>query len=227
LCVDPDGYTVTQSEWVKSLVGNVEDTCHFGDGRPLRGSRYLYQRIPGVEVAGKRNSLRRWAAIRESLRESAVSIDDRVVLDVGCNAGMMLSSALSDGAYWGVGWDLPHVATVAQELLLATGYSRTSIVGAALDPDYPLSADIPAHIRHRINTSVVLYLAVRHHIGLLRELIDLPWAALVYEGPQGERTSELAEVLRPLLDAGALIRSTLMYRDGDSGTRPLAVLTRG
>ena len=33
------------------------------------------------------------------------SLRMKVVLDVGCNAGMMLAAALSDGALWGLGWD--------------------------------------------------------------------------------------------------------------------------
>ena len=64
------------------------------------------------------------------LAESGLAVSERLVLDVGCNAGMMLAAALADGASWGVGWDLPEVSQRAEALLLALGYSRFDLIGA-------------------------------------------------------------------------------------------------
>jgi hypothetical protein len=200
---------------------------HFGTEYALRGRRYLYQSVPIAGASGRRNSLRRWKRIRSMMAESDVGVSDRVVLDVGCNAGMMLAATLADGAAWGVGWDLPRVVEHGDGLLRALGYSRFDLVGAELDERYPLLDDIPEFLRPRLDGAVVLYLAIRHHIGFASALADVPWRALVYEGGEEESVQTLEEHLAGLR---ALCRfrvaSAIDFRDGETRSRPLALLLR-
>ena len=199
---------------------------HFGTELSLRGGRYLYQSVPVASELGRRDSARRWRMIRGMLADAGID-SAATVLDVGCNAGMMLAGALADGAQWGFGWDLPSVATQARSLLLALGFTRFDIVGAELKRDYPLMADIPARVRPELDDAVVLYLAVRHHIDFLSELGRMPWRALVYEGGETESSATIEQSLaglRALCDFE--VASVVDFRDAETRARPLAVVVR-
>jgi hypothetical protein len=75
---------------------------------------------------------------------------------------------------------------------------------------------------------VVLYLAVRHNTGFfVSGLADIPWKALVYEGGEVESVATLEESLsglRELCDFEVV--DAIDFRDGETGSRPLAVLVR-
>ena len=73
----------------------------------LRGGKYLYQSIPGMHL-GMRMIDKRWELFRRLLTEAGAGFDGNVVFDIGCNMGMMIHSALAEGARWGVGWDRPN-----------------------------------------------------------------------------------------------------------------------
>ena len=161
------------------------------------------------------------------LADSGLSVDDRLVLDVGCNAGMMLAAALADGAAWGVGWDLPEVSEQAEALLLALGYTRFDLIRGTLSPSYELGSDVPEHLRPLLNDSLVLYLAIRHHAGFVADLGSLPWRALVYEGGETESVARLEEALAPLRERTEFrVAAAVDFRDGEGLARPLAPLIR-
>jgi hypothetical protein len=161
------------------------------------------------------------------LAESGLDVAERLVLDVGCNAGMMLAAALADGASWGVGWDLPVISQRAEALLLALGYSRFDLIGRALSERYELGPDLPPHVSPLMNDSLVLYLAIREHIGFVADLAELPWRALVYEGAETESAAGLEEALAPLRQRATFrVASAADFREGEGLARPLAILIR-
>jgi hypothetical protein len=49
---------------------------------------------------------------------------------------------------------------------------------------------------------------------------------LVYEGHQGEQPEQLEELLRPLLEANAVVAHRGQVTDGYSSARPFAILMR-
>ena len=199
---------------------------HFGREAALMG-RYLYQSVPTAGARGRRDSAKRWRLISSMLAEAGVHMRDRLVCDVGCNAGMMLAAALGEGAAWGLGWDLPPVVERARSLMLALGYTRFDLVGAELTEDYSLLDDVPSRLSSRLDGAVVLYLAIRHHVGFLRELAAMPWSALVYEGGETERADRLDESLRDLRELCDFSVVTAQdFRDSETGYRPVAVLVR-
>jgi hypothetical protein len=222
--VVPDPARLTR----KLLDKDARSDLHFGTEYKLKGRRYLYQSVPGVHATGRRNSLRRWRKICSMLGDTGVTLDDRVVLDVGCNAGMMLAASLSDGALWGLGWDFPTVIKRSRELMLASGYTRFDLFGRELTADYSLLDDIPGSLHSRLPGAVVLYLAVRHNTGFfVSGLADIPWETLVYEGGEEESVATLEESLsdlRKLCDFR--VADAIDFRDGETGSRPLAVLVR-
>jgi hypothetical protein len=217
---------VLGAAWTDEIVNTGTETLHFGGLRPLRNTPYLYQRIPGIRQPGKRNTEQRWSLITDELAKLWISVAGRAVLDFGCNSGMMLHSAMAAGAAWGVGWDLPPIADLATELLHSLGTTRFTLVGCNLNEDYQYLRDVPSHLSSTLDESVVLYLAVREHVGLVRQLGQLRWRALVYEGHQGERLGELEDHLRPLLNNGVAIVRRGQLAGGYSSARPFAILLR-
>ncbi len=225
--IDFQNFCITDPmDWTKDVVDRAKDTFHFGNGRPLRGAKYLYQSVPGMLSVGKRNTTRRWKFIEGQLRKSGINILGRVVLDVGCNAGMILNSCLSSGAAWALGWDRPPVAQFTEELLLSLGSSRFKVTGANLNSEYALEQDIPAQLQPMLKEAIVFYLSVRQHIGLSDSLKRIPWRVLVYEGHQGERLEDVPEVLNSLLSDEVKVIASAALSDGDSAPRPLVILLR-
>lgn len=224
--VDFQNFAVDECRWTRDAAGRSAATLHFGGGRAFRGSRYLYQAIPRVGRPGKRSTAHRWARLCQLFKEVNLSSTGRVVLDVGCNSGMMLQEALKDGALWGLGWDRPEVAPMASEILYSLGSTRFSITPAVLSEEYDLERDIPMHCRGRLSESVVFYLSVRQHFGMMDSLRSVPFRLLVYEGHQGEKLEELDRHLAPVLMGGGEIAAQTVMADGDSAGRPLAIVVR-
>src|SRR2546423_1321061 len=69
----------------------------------LGGRRFPYQSVPGAGGGGRPDTVRRWRRVSQELRRAGLSVEGRLVLDVGCNSGMMLAEALDAGAAWGLG----------------------------------------------------------------------------------------------------------------------------
>lgn len=212
--------------WTRDILSNAKGTFHFGGGRLIRGSRYLYQSVPGLATSAKRDTSSRWQWLTRALREATLDLHGRVVLDIGCNSGLMLHAALAAGARWGLGWDRPAVARHAEELLLSLGTSRFHLYGADLHPSYRLEEDIPVRLAPALQEAVVFYLSVRQHVGVLDSLQQIPWRLLVYEGHQGEELRALPGILAPLLRDNVRCVSSSLVADGDSGPRPIALLRR-
>ena len=218
------------ADYEKHLMAKVQTatgSAHFGHKRLLRVGSYLYQQVPGVAEAAKRATRERWLRIQSLLAENNIPVERRLILDVGCNTGMMLAEALNEGAHWGIGWDKPEVIAPAQSLLWALGYTRHTLVPRMLDKRSPLWEDVPGFLQPALADSVMLYLAIRHHIGFIDAVKELRWKALVYEGSQDEGRDHLREIINEfralvpgdVIDAGVI-------QDGDCTARPLLLFLR-
>jgi PST family polysaccharide transporter len=226
--VDFQNFGLTNRDaWSQEILATAKDGFHFGYGFPFRHGRCLYQSVPCLSMTGHRNTSKRWPSYLSSLQNAGLGLHGRLVLDVGCNAGMILRQALGEGAAWGIGWDRPSVITQAQELLLSMGLSRFSLVAAEMDSTYLLQNDIPAQFHDRLGEAVVFYLSVREHIGLLDTLQTMPWRAFVYEGHETESLKDAPKLLKPLLTPGVEIAASFYLADGGSRSRPVHILRRG
>lgn len=209
-----------------TVVGGGRDAVHFGDRRRFRGGgAYLYQGIPGLEP-GKRDVARRWDSLAALLNEAGGGFADRVVMDIGCNAGLMLYGGLAHGARWGIGWDRPEVAAVAGRLLPTLGATRSVVHGGEITAETDFLAGVPERFR-AARDGVLLYLSVSDHIGFPDGVADLPWRWLVYEGHADQAVGDQFERLQqvPWL-ADADLKASAMLVDGDSPPRPVLVLQR-
>lgn len=225
--VDFQNFTIAPpSAWSRKAAHRGSNVFHFGGGRLFRSGRYLYQSIPGLSKGGKRSTERRWAFLAKEFQKMGLDISGRLVLDVGCNAGMVLNSALGIRAGWAMGWDRPEVIDQTRELLMSLGASRFDLIGAELSPKYHLERDVPEHLKPRLHGSVIFYLSVREHIGISASLGRIPWHVLVYEGHQGEGIQDSFKELASLMDENVHVAVSETLADGDSRPRPLVVLQR-
>ena len=213
--------------YLKTLARQVGAASYIGERSLIEGGSYLYHAIPGVGLPARRDPRRRMVAVAALLSEAKVSLEKRIVLDVGCNIGMMAAEYLRAGATWVHGWDRPATALSAERMLLAIGCTRFSVTGCDLDATPPLMSDVPAFLRSDFPGAVVSYLAIRGHLGWLAALQSMPWAALIYEGHEGEDEAAARQHLAELCStAGAEVAGLRLHRDGDSTPRVLAVLRR-
>jgi hypothetical protein len=225
--VDFHKFSLTSAEaWRIEILTNGEHLFHFGGTRSFRPSRYLYQSIPGMDRPGKRNSLKRWELITDTLRDAGIELKGRIVLDLGCNAGMMLYLSLVSGACWGFGWDRPNIIRSTQDLLYSLGMSRFQLKGAVLYPFYNIPNDISDNFLIHMNESVVFYLAVYGHIGLVNSINRIPWRILVFEGHQGDTIEELNRLLIMFLECDVTRLCEKYIEDGDSSGRPIIIVAR-
>lgn len=221
--------TFAFSDYEAHLKGKIEEAirvAHYGRRYLLRG-RYLYQQVPGVAETGKRATRDRWMRITRLLAENDFEVKGRLIFDIGCNTGMMLAEALNDGAQWGLGWDKPQVVEQARPLLWTLGYTRFDMTGAVLTKSTPVAAQVPNHLSRLLNRSIVFYLAIRHHLGFIDALEQIPWEAVVYEGSPEENGEALETVIREFQGRVAckVVRGGRI-EDGDTPSRPLLLFVR-
>ena len=226
--IDFQNFVLTDYDsYLRTVALDATDASHFGDSSVLRGGRYLYQSVPGLNLPSKRSIDQRMGVFARALEAAGVSVEDRLVLDIGCNIGMMMGQYLKLGASWCHGWDRKHLTPHTEKLLLALGCTRFSTIGTDISAAQPLEEDLPAFLKDRLPGCAISYLAVRGHLGWLEALSRIPWKFLIYEGHEGETQQDFERYVK---EFGALtnfrIGHLTSYFDGDSDERTLAILVR-
>ncbi|HKG46148.1 MAG TPA: hypothetical protein VKB02_05445 [Pyrinomonadaceae bacterium] len=226
--IDFQNFSLTgYGTFLKSVAVEAAAASHFGDKSILRGGRYLYQSVPGVNLPGKRNPEKRFERLLELMKEAGVSVENRLVLDIGCNIGMMMAQYLKEGALWCHGWDQETVVPHTEKLLYALGCTRFSTTGGVITQSIDLKNNLGCFLHSHLNGCVISYLAIRGHINWLDALKQIPWAFMIYEGHEGE-TAE--QSLRYLEDFKKVVPFRIgaqgEYEDGDSEPRTVAILIK-
>lgn len=213
--------------FLKSVAVEAATATHFGDKSILRGGRYLYQSVPGVDLHGKRHPEKRFRVILEMMKTSGVSLENRLVLDIGCNIGMMMAQYLKAGALWCHGWDQETVVPHTDKLLYALGCTRFSTTGGIITPSIDLKNDLGCHLQPHLHGCVISYLAIRGHINWLDDLKEIPWAFMIYEGHEWETTEQSLRYIEELKRVVPVrIGAQGEYADGDSDPRTIAILIK-
>ena len=213
--------------FLTSLAIEAAQETHFGDTTVLRGGRYLYQSVPGVKLPAKRSVANRMNTLSRLLEEAGVSVAERVVLDVGCNIGMMMSEYLKLGARWCHGWDRASTTPHTERLLFGLGCTRFSTTGTDIAKSRALKDDLPDHVATSLDGCVISYLAIRGHLDWLDSLKDIPWSFMIYEGHEGETFKDFESYLAGLRRLTNFeLGPTSTYVDGDSEERTVAILVR-
>jgi hypothetical protein len=226
--IDFQNFALTgYGEYMKSVALEAAEASHFGDKSILRGGRYLYQSVPGVNLPGKRNVEKRVEVLLALMKTAGVCVQSRLVLDIGCNVGMMMAQYLKLGALWCHGWDQDVVVPHTEKLLYALGCTRFSTTGGFITETIDLEGALGAHLKPHLNGCVISYLAVRGHINWLDALKQISWAFMIYEGHEGETSEESLNYLEELKKSVSFrIAARGEYADGDSEPRTVAILVK-
>ena len=213
--------------FLKDTAVAAAEATHFGDKSILRGGRYLYQSVPGVNLPGKRNPEKRFEMLLELMKSAGVSVENRLVLDIGCNIGMMMAQYLKQGALWCHGWDQETVVPHTEKVLYALGCTRFSTTGGVITQSIDLENALECFLKPHLNGCVISYLAIRGHIDWLDALKEIPWAFMIYEGHEGETTEQSLRYLEELKKVVPFrIGAQGEYEDGDSESRTVAIVIK-
>jgi hypothetical protein len=226
--IDFQNFSLTGYElFLKSVAVEAAEATHFGDKSIFRGGRYLYQAVPGVDLPGKRHPEKRFEVLLEMMKTVGVSVENRLVLDIGCNIGMMMAQYLKHGALWCHGWDQETVVPHTEKLLYALGCTRFSTTGGVITQSIDLRSNLGCHLKPHLKGCVISYLAIRGHVNWLDALKEIPWAFMIYEGHEWETTEQSLGYLEDLKKVVPLrIGAQGEYADGDSDSRFVAILIK-
>jgi len=211
--------------FLKDIALRARDDSHFGNKSFILGGRYLYQTIPGLNMPGKRDPEKRIEAIVSLLEENGITIKEKVILDIGCNLGLTSAQYLKHGAKWVHGWDLERVVEHAERVLLSVGCTRFSLTGRVLNADSNIAEDVPQFLKDR--EVVISYLAIREHIGWIKNLVHIKWNYMIYEGHQGDSEKDTIrsfKELNEIVKTKVVTQSTI--KDANSRNRTIAIIER-
>lgn len=216
---------VEYGKFLTVLAGDAAEQTHFGDTLLVRGKRYLYQSVPGVKLPAKRDVENRIKTLTKLIEQAKVNIAGKMVLDVGCNIGMMMAQYLKLGAKWCHGWDRATVVPNTERMLLALGCTRFSTTGTDITLERSLQSDLPEHVKDLVDGCAISYLAVRGHLNWLEDLGRIPWSLMIYEGHEGETLAEFQEHVAGLQKLKKVkLGPVATYIDGDSEERIVALI---
>lgn len=212
--------------YLEKIAIEAAEGTHFGN-LDKKGRRFLYQTIPGVNLPGKRRVTERAELLRGLMNKAGVSVQDKLVLDVGCNLGLLMSQYLKFGAGWCHGWDFPGVVQHTETMLGALGCTRYSTTGTKIESALPMRADLPAFLQAKLDGCVISYVAIRRHIGWLDELAQIPWSFLIYEGHKPDSEADFARHIEELCQhANCRLAAQMWDCEKGSRPRPLAIFVR-
>jgi hypothetical protein len=227
--IDPQQFLFDKYKVLNAVLEQAESHLHFGNTSRLiqGGGKFLYQAIPGLNRASKRETEYRWSIIFGLIEKHAINLSGKVIFDVCCNAGMITSLCLANGGMWGMGWDLPEVAAAAEKILAVQGLTRFQAVGCELSESYDLTADIPGWLRKHTAGAVLFFLAAWRHVGFPRSIAEIEWEWLFYEGHgNDDKACTQENIERIKRDWKCIDLETVLYRDGIGTSRPLVVFKR-
>jgi hypothetical protein len=226
LYVDFQGFMIKDAmQYILEVADETREDAHLGDPHWIRRGKHLYQSIPGFRIA-KRDTDIRWEMVKQALQRQGASVEGSTVFDVGCNAGLILYSALTDGAAWAVGWDRPDVAAAARRLLLSLGITRFDVIGRNISPGTDMASTLPKYVNS--TDAILFFLSMRNHIGFPDGVKNLPFKYMVYEDHHGVQISDVKNYLKEIEhNWGLRIDDFASYVDGDAGTQHvIAILHR-
>jgi hypothetical protein len=208
--------------YLSSIAIAVIEASHEDD---LNSSRSIDKMTPAMARPGSIAVNERIAVINQLMESCGVSVKDRVVLDVGCQTGLLMAQYLRFGARWCHGWGQSSVIPHTERLLLALGCTRFSMTAKDRTQLPSLPDDLPSFLEPAIDDCVISYQAARERFSCLQAVMSSPWSFIIYEGKRGETRQDLQERVEQLNALTALkVGAIAEYTAGDLGPRTAAVL---
>jgi|GEM_PF-7018708 len=218
-CYLVDCSDLTLKKYDKTMMDYLDSTrrlAQMSDSEIPRRPNFYYQSIPFLEPAGKRDMSSRVGFLEGMLERNGYVFDRSKVLDIGCNIGMFGAYMLHKGAGWYTGLDQPLVVDGGRRILYYGGYSRFDLIASNLLVD-DVNCILPTH-----EFDLVLFLAMREHIGLPEWLPSLSYKFLLYEGHVTESIEESLEFLTQNLPNIRILEEAI-WTERDSSCRPVVL----
>jgi hypothetical protein len=218
---------VDYENYLKQTALESAEDSHYGDVSLIRGKRYLYQAVPGVAVPGKRDPQRRMESLDRMMARTGVSVEGKLVMDVGCNVGMMMAQYLRRGAKWCHGWDLANVTPNTERLLFSIGCTRFSLTGGNIAENPTPENDLPKFLHPHLNGCAISFLSVHRWIEWPQMFGRIPWSYMIFEGHEGDSKAFNEESFARLRKITNFeVADYTEAQDGDSEPRAIAILIR-
>ena len=228
--VADDSVLENYERYLRDLATNVAGISHFGGRMRVLGGRsgcFLYQEIPSLDRPAKRSPRVRLQAWDPLLQRAHVSIEGKVIFDIGCNLGLMGAEYLRRSARWVHGWDQPEVVKAARQVLLSVGCTRFSLTGGRLDQETDLFSQLPDHLKtlEPGRRHPELSLGARPCRLACPACPALPWRYMLYKGHPDDRQIEtyIAELNERI---PVRLLTTDRVSDGLTGTCDIALIER-
>ena len=207
-----------ENDYINEIVKDFEVTS-FGKKRIFSKRNYLYQVLPEIQ-GGKRDTLKRWNEFDKMFEKVDLSLENKVILDIGCNIGMNCYYALSKGSKYVYGIDKEQVAIKANQILNALGVTRSKIIGLDLKSINDLGS-IEKVIKNDID--ILFYCSIDGHIGYPNQIRDLKFKYILHEGHPNSNLDENINnlYLNNWLTKNSQILFKSYLTDGDSPSRPI------
>lgn len=223
LYVDFQGFLFRdEKKFIQCIFEEAEKKEHLGGVLSFNegGSRPVNGSLPGPLVARK-GTESRWMNILELMKVVGFSLHGKVAYDVGCRIGLSLYYALSEGAQWAIGWDLPDVVSSANRVLLGLGATRFDLFGRVIDEFSEFKSDIPD--RFRTERGGVLFCLEHGREGFPYGISEIPWEYMFFEGQRGHSYEKCLNRIRntPWLKNSEV----LTQRPFSDGGLPIGVVT--
>ena len=192
--VDFQGFLLfDENKIIDNIINDAKGNFHPGTVRSNKnGKKYLLEQIPGLYI-GKTNLKNREDIFHKMLEECECSFENRVVFDIGCNTGLRIYNALSKGAIWGFGWDLPDVVAHSRKMLLALGATRFDLFKENISSNTDFTLDVPKRFMEK-KDGILFFLNIGNQIEFTDSVKKMPWEFLFYEGSAVSQP-EWAEVI--------------------------------
>ena len=224
--IDFQSFSISnEKDYLDKLVSSFSETG-FGRKRIFSNKNYLYQVLPVIQN-GKRDTLKRWKVFDELYKNSKINLQDKIILDVGCNLGMNTYYALTKGSKFVYGIDKDLISQKARTLLLSLGSTRFKIFGLDLNSKNDLKK-INLLIEEKID--ILFYCSVAGHIGYPSEINNLNYKYILFEGHTDTTIEDNYKTLKSenwlKKDLCKILYKTYIS-DGDSGERPLLFIETG
>ncbi|MDC3029038.1 hypothetical protein OA189_01745 [Prochlorococcus sp. AH-716-P20] len=213
-----------ENKYIQNIVEDFAVTS-FGKKRIFSDKNYLYQVLPEIK-GGKRDTLKRWNTFDMMFENINFSLEDKIILDIGCNIGMNCYYSLSRGSKFAYGIDKKNVAEKARLILNALGLTRLNILGLDLNSEVELNK-INKIIKDEID--ILFYCSIDGHIGYPIQIKDLRFKYILHEGhPNSSLENNINNLyINNWLDKN---NSKILFKsyitDGDSPSRPLLLALR-
>jgi hypothetical protein len=224
--IDVQNFRFTHYDrFLKDIALKARKDSHFGDKSFVLGGKYLYQSVPGLHISAQRDPEERINTIMSLLKDNGITIKEKVILDIGCNIGLTSAQYLRHGAKWVHGWDIERVVKHTERILLGVGCTRFSLTGKKLNAESNITEDIPQFLKDK--EVIISYLAIRKHIGWMRDIANIKWRYMIYEGharePE-EDTIKFVKQLNEIVKTKILTQSVI--KDANSPERTMAIIER-